>query len=97
MPINKTMGMKIDPNSYPNRVKNPSGFRFQVPIAISMYNRLKTMVNQVCNLGSTKWDDHEIVKVILRSLVFRNPTQVQLIRGDPRYKQMSPEEVMASL
>ena len=49
----------------------------------AMYNRLKTMVNQVCNLGSTKWDDHEVIKLILRSLVFRNPTQVQLIRGDP--------------
>jgi hypothetical protein len=60
----------------------------------AMYNRLKTMVNQVRNLGSTKWDDHEMVKVILRSLVFRNPTQVQLIRGDPRYKQMSTEEVI---
>jgi hypothetical protein len=58
-----------------------------------MYNRLKTMVNQVRNLESTKWDDHEMVKVILRSLVFRNPTQVQLICGDPRYKQMSLEEV----
>jgi hypothetical protein len=60
----------------------------------AMYNRLKALVNQVCNLGSTKWDDHEMVKVILRSLVFRNPTQVQLIRGDPRYKLMSPEEVI---
>jgi hypothetical protein len=59
-----------------------------------MYNRLKTMVNQVRNLGSTKWDDHEMVKVILRSLVFRKPTQVQLIRGDPRYKLMSPKEVI---
>jgi hypothetical protein len=39
-------------------------------------------------------DDHEMVKVILRSLVFLNPTQVQLIRGDPRYKLMSPEEVI---
>jgi hypothetical protein len=35
-----------------------------------------------------------MVKVILRSLVFRNPTQVQLIRGDPRYKLMYPEEVI---
>jgi hypothetical protein len=35
-----------------------------------------------------------MVKVILRSLVFRNPTQVKLIRGDPRYKQMSHEEVI---
>jgi hypothetical protein len=60
----------------------------------AMYNRLKTMVNQVRNLGSTKWDDHEMVKVILRSLVFLNPTQVQLKRGDPRYKLMSPEEVI---
>jgi hypothetical protein len=60
----------------------------------AMYNRLKTMVNQVRNLGSTKWDDHEMVKVILRSLVFHNPTQVQLIHGDLRYKQMSPEEVI---
>jgi hypothetical protein len=60
----------------------------------AMYNRLKTMVNQVRNLGSTKWDDHEMVKVILRSLVLCNPTQVQLICGNPRYKQMSPEEVI---
>jgi hypothetical protein len=42
------------------------------------------MINQVRNLGSTKCDDHEMVKVILRSLVFHNP----------RYKQMSPEEVI---
>jgi hypothetical protein len=60
----------------------------------AMYNRLKTLVNQVRNLGSTKWDDHEMVKVILRSLVFLNSTQVQLIRGDPRYTLMSPEEVI---
>jgi hypothetical protein len=60
----------------------------------AMYNRLKTLVNQVRNLGSSKWDDHEMVKVILRSLVFLNPTQVQLIRGDPRYKLMSPKEVI---
>jgi hypothetical protein len=60
----------------------------------AMYNRLKTMVNQVRNLGSTKWGNHEMVKVILRSLVFRNPTQGQLIYGDPRYKLMSPEEVI---
>jgi hypothetical protein len=63
----------------------------------AMYNRLKTLVNQVRNLGSTKWDDHEMVMVILRSLVFHNPTKVQLIRGDPRYKQMSPEEVIGKL
>jgi hypothetical protein len=60
----------------------------------AMYNRLKTLVNQVRNLGSSKWDDHEMVKVILRLLIFLNPSQVQLIRGDPRYKLMSPKEVI---
>jgi hypothetical protein len=35
-----------------------------------------------------------MVKVIIRSLVFLNPIQVQLIHGDPRYKLMSPEEVI---
>jgi hypothetical protein len=60
----------------------------------AMYHRLKTMVNQVRNLGSTKWDEHEMVKVILRSLVFCNPTQVQLICENPRYEQMSLDEVI---
>jgi hypothetical protein len=61
-----------------------------------MYNRLKTLVNQVRNLGRKKWDDHEMVKVILRSLVFLNPTQVQLIDGNPRYTLMTPEEVIGN-
>jgi hypothetical protein len=60
----------------------------------AMYNWLKTLINQVRNLGSTKWDDHEMVKVILGSLVFCNLTQVQLICGDPRYKLMSLEELI---
>jgi hypothetical protein len=37
-----------------------------------------------------------MVKVILRSLVFLNPTQVQLIRGNPRYTLMSPKEVIGN-
>jgi hypothetical protein len=37
-----------------------------------------------------------VVKVILRSLIFLNPTQVQLIRGNPRYTQMTPEEVIGN-
>ena len=62
-----------------------------------MYNRLKTLVNQVRNLGSVKWDDHEVVKVILRSLIFLNPTQVQLIRRNPRYTKMTPRKLSGIL
>jgi hypothetical protein len=36
----------------------------------AMYNRLKTMVNQVCNLASTKWDDHEMSRLFLDPLYF---------------------------
>jgi hypothetical protein len=36
----------------------------------AMYNRLKTLVNQVRNLRSTKWDDHEMVKLFLDHLFF---------------------------
>jgi hypothetical protein len=60
----------------------------------AMYNQLKTMVNEVHNLGSTKWDDHEMVNIILRSLVFCNPSQMQLICENPMYEKMSPEEVI---
>jgi hypothetical protein len=37
-----------------------------------------------------------MVKVILRSLVFLNPTQVQLIRGNPRYTLITPKEVIGN-
>jgi hypothetical protein len=38
---------------------------------------------------------HRTVRcAICHKLVFRNPIQVQLIHGYPRYKQMSPEEVI---
>jgi hypothetical protein len=62
-----------------------------------MYNRLKTLVNQVRNLGSIKWDDHEMVKVILRSLFFRNPTQVQVIRGALDINRCLSRKLLASL
>ena len=33
-------------------------------------------------------------RLFLDHLFFLNPTQVPLIRGDPRYKLMSPEKVI---
>jgi hypothetical protein len=52
------------------------------------------MVNQVCNLGSTKWTDHKITKLMLRSLVFRNATLVQLLHENPRYGVMTLDKVL---
>jgi hypothetical protein len=40
-----------------------------------MFVYLKDKIKEYLKMEQ-KWDDHEMVKVILRSLVFRNPTQV---------------------
>jgi hypothetical protein len=31
------------------------------------YNRLKTLVNKIRSLGSTRWMDHDVVRLMLRS------------------------------
>jgi hypothetical protein len=31
-----------------------------------MYNRLKSLVNQVRKYGTTRWMDHEVVRLMLR-------------------------------
>jgi hypothetical protein len=54
-------------------------------------------MNQICNLQSTKWTDHEVVKLMLRSLVSRNATLVTLLCENPRYKVMTPEEVLGKV
>jgi hypothetical protein len=59
-----------------------------------MYNRLKTMLNKVRNLRSTKWTNHNVNKLMLRSLVFCNGTLVQLLRENHRYKLTTHEEVL---
>ena len=59
-----------------------------------MYNRLKSLVNQVRDLGSKKWMDHEVVKLMLRSFTSRNATFVSLVHENSRYKKMSIEEVL---
>jgi hypothetical protein len=33
------------------------------------YTRLKTLVNQIQNYGSTRWTDHDVVRLMLKSLV----------------------------
>jgi hypothetical protein len=58
-----------------------------------IYNRHKSMVNQVCSLGSRKRSDHEVVKLMLRSFTSRNATVVSLVCENPRYKKMTPMEV----
>jgi hypothetical protein len=45
-----------------------------------MYNRLKTLVNQIRNYGSTRWMDHDVVRLMLRSFTILDPNLVNLVR-----------------
>jgi hypothetical protein len=57
------------------------------------YNRLKTLVNKIRSYGSTRWTDHNVVRLMLRSFMVIDPHLVNLIRENPRYTKMTPEEI----
>jgi hypothetical protein len=50
------------------------------------YNRLKTLVNKIRSYGSTRWTDHDVVRLLLRSFTVIDPHLVNLIRENPRYQ-----------
>src|SRR6187455_3181872 len=58
------------------------------------YNRLKTLVNKIRSYGSTRWTDHDVVRLMLRSFTILDPHLVNNIRENPRYTMMTPEEVL---
>jgi hypothetical protein len=58
------------------------------------YNRLKTLVNKIRSYGSTRWTDYDIVQLMLRSFMVIDPHLVNLIRENPRYTKMTPEEIL---
>jgi hypothetical protein len=58
------------------------------------YNRLKTLVNKIRSYGSTRWTDHDVVRLMLRSFTVIDPNLVNLIRENPRYTKMSPKEIL---
>jgi hypothetical protein len=58
------------------------------------YNRLKTLVNKIRSYGSTRWTDHDVVRLMLRSFTVIDPHLMNLIRENPRYTKMTPEEIL---
>jgi hypothetical protein len=58
------------------------------------YNKLKTLVNKIMSYGSTRWTDHNVVRLMLRSFTVIDPHLVNLIRENPRYTKMTPEEIL---
>jgi hypothetical protein len=58
------------------------------------YNWLKTLVNKIRSYRSTRWTDHDVVRLMLRSFTVVDPHHVNLIRENPRYTKMTPEEFL---
>jgi hypothetical protein len=58
------------------------------------YNRLKTVVNKIRSYGSTRWMDHDVARLMLRSFTIIDPRLVNLIPENPRYTKMTPEEIL---
>jgi hypothetical protein len=58
------------------------------------YNRLKTLVNKIRSYGSTRWTDHDVIRLMLRSFTVIDPHLVNSIRENPRYTKMTPEEIL---
>jgi hypothetical protein len=58
------------------------------------YNRLKTLVNKIRSYGSTRWTDHDVVRLMLRPFTVIDPHLVNLICENPRYTKMTPEEIL---
>jgi hypothetical protein len=58
------------------------------------YNRLKTLINKIRSYRSTRWTGHDVVRLMLRSFTIIDPHIVNLIRENPRYTKMTPEEIL---
>jgi hypothetical protein len=50
---------------------------------IQTYNRLKTLINKITSYGSTRWTDHDVVRLMLRSFTIIDPHLVNLICETP--------------
>jgi ribosomal protein S14 len=58
------------------------------------YNKLKTLVNKFRSYRSTRWTDHDVVRVMLRSFTVIDPHLINLIRENPRYTKMTPDKIL---
>jgi hypothetical protein len=58
------------------------------------YNKLKTLVNKIRSYGSTRWTDHDVVRLMLRSFTVLDPHLVNSIRENPSYIKITPEEIL---
>jgi hypothetical protein len=58
------------------------------------YNRLKTLENKIRSYERTRWMDHDVVRLMLRSFTVIDLHLVNLICENPRYTKLLSEEIL---
>jgi hypothetical protein len=61
------------------------------------YNRLKTLVNKIRSYGSTRWTDHDVVWLMLRSFTVIDPVLSTLFVRIPGTPRWCPRRFLGSL
>jgi predicted regulator of amino acid metabolism with ACT domain len=62
-----------------------------------IFNRLKKLVDKARALGSKKWTDHMLMKILMMIYTPMNYNVVALICQDPDYKKVSFDDVLGRI
>ena len=62
-----------------------------------MYERFMVLVLDIAALGSTEWDDHNIMMKLLRAFTPRNQTLATIIRRDPKFQTETPNQLLGEI
>jgi hypothetical protein len=61
---------------------------------IETYNRVKTLVNKIRSYGSTRWTNHDVMRLMLRPFTIIDPNLVNFIHQNHGYTKMPPEKIL---
>jgi hypothetical protein len=64
---------------------------------IETYSKLKTLVNKIRSYGSMRWMDHDVVRLMLRSLTVIDPHLVNIIRENLGTPKCRPRKFLVNL
>jgi hypothetical protein len=62
-----------------------------------MYDRLMLVVSDIRALGSDDWEDSKVTKKLLRAFTPKNTNLATMIRRDPNYYKMTPNQLLGEI
>jgi hypothetical protein len=62
-----------------------------------MYDRLMLLISDIRSLGSNDCEDSKVTKKLLRAFTLKNPNLAIMIRRDPNYYHMTPNQLLSEM